>query len=199
MKRELKPGNMLYPLPAVLVSCGDGNGVQNLLTIAWAGTVCSEPPMLSVSIRKDRFSHHLIEGSGEFVVNLVSERIAKAADWCGVRSGRDHDKWKASGLTPAKTPNLEKAPAVAESPVWIECRVRQILELGSHDMFLAEIVAVHIDEDYVDENGAYDFGRMGLVAFNHGKYYKLRRDELGFFGFSVMKPKTAKRRRKQGK
>ena len=186
MKRELKPGNMLYPLPAVLVSCGDGEGVQNLLTVAWAGTVCSDPPMLSVSIRKSRFSHHLIEVSGEFVVNLVSEKIAKAADWCGVRSGRDHDKWKAAGLTPAKTPNLEKAPAVAESPVWIECRVRQILELGSHDMFLADVVGVHADEALFDESGRLDLAKAGLITYSHGEYFRLG-NRIGTFGWSVKK------------
>ncbi len=184
MKRSLKPGNMLYPLPAVLVSCGDGEGVQNLLTVAWTGTVCSDPPMLSVSIRKDRFSHHLIEASGEFVVNLVSEKIAKAADWCGVRSGRDHDKWKASGLTPVKTPNLAKAPAVAESPVWIECRVKQILELGSHDMFLADVVGVHADEALFEENGRLDLGKAGLITYSHGEYFLLG-DKIGTFGWSV--------------
>ena len=186
MKRELKPGNMLYPLPAVLVSCGDGEGAQNLLTIAWAGTVCSDPPMLSVSIRKDRFSHHLIEESGEFVVNLVSEKIAKAADWCGVRSGRDTDKWKACGITPVKTPNLEKAPAVAESPVWIECRTEQILELGSHDMFLAKVVGVHADEALFDENGRLDLAKAGLIAYFHGEYFRLG-DKIGSFGWSVKK------------
>ena len=184
MKRELKPGNMLYPLPAVLVSCGDGEGVQNLLTVARAGTVCSDPPRLSVSIRKDRFSHHLIEESGEFVVNLVSEKIAKAADWCGVRSGRDGDKWKASGLDPVKAPNLEKAPAVAESPVWIECRVKEILELGSHDMFLAEVIGVHADEALFEENGRIDLAKAGLITYSHGEYFLLGK-KIGNFGWSV--------------
>ncbi len=184
MKRELKPGNMLYPLPAVLVSCGDGEGVQNLLTVAWAGTVCSDPPMLSVSIRKDRFSHHLIEESGEFVVNLVSEKIAKAADWCGVRSGRDGNKWKGAGLTPVKTPNLEKAPAVAESPVWIECRVKKVLELGSHDMFLADVVGVHADDALFEENGRLDLAKAGLITYSHGEYFLLG-DKIGNFGWSV--------------
>ena len=186
MKRELKPGNMLYPLPAVLVSCGDGKGVQNLLTVAWAGTVCSDPPMLSVSIRKDRFSHHLIEESGEFVVNLVSAAITKAADYCGVRSGRDGDKWKASGLTPAQAPSLEKAPAVAESPVWIECKVDRILELGSHDMFLADVVGVHADEALFEENGRLDLGKAGLITYSHGEYFLLG-DKIGTFGWSVRK------------
>lgn len=184
MKRELKPGNMLYPLPAVLVSCGDGKGVQNLLTVAWAGTVCSDPPMLSVSIRKNRFSHHLIEESGEFVVNLVTAGLTRAADYCGVRSGRDGDKWKASGITPVKTPNLEKAPAVAESPVWIECKVDRILELGSHDMFLAKVVGVHADEALFEENGRLDLAKADLMAYSHGEYFRLG-EKLGTFGWSV--------------
>lgn len=186
MKRALKPGNMLYPLPAVLISCGDGKGEQNLLTIAWAGTVCSDPPMLSVSIRKDRFSHHLIEESGEFVVNLVSAGITRATDYCGVRSGRDGDKWKASGLTPVKAPALEKAPAVAESPVWIECKVDRILELGSHDMFLAKVVGVYADEELFEENGRLDLAKADLMAYSHGEYFRLG-EKIGTFGWSVKK------------
>lgn len=186
MKKELRPGNMLYPLPAVLVSCGDGREVQNLLTVAWAGTVCSEPPMLSVSIRKDRFSHHLIEESGEFVVNLVSAGITRAADHCGVRSGRDEDKWKAAGLTPVKAPGLEKAPAVLESPVWLTCRVDRILELGSHDMFLAKIVGVYADEALFEENGRLDLARADLMTYSHGEYFRLG-EKLGSFGWSVKK------------
>ena len=160
--------------------------MQNLLTVAWAGTVCSDPPMLSVSIRKSRFSHHLIKESGEFVVNLVSEKIAKAADWCGVRSGRDGDKWKASGLDPVKAPNLEKAPAVLESPVWIECRVKEILELGSHDMFLAEVIGVHADEALFEENGRLDLAKAGLITYSRGEYFLLG-NKIGGFGWSVKK------------
>ena len=186
MKKELKPGNMLYPLPAVLVSCGDGKGTQNLLTIAWAGTVCSEPPMVSVSIRKDRFSHHLIAESGEFVINLVSAAITPATDYCGVRSGRDADKWKASGLTPVKAPNLEKAPAVLESPVWIECRTDRVLELGSHDMFLAKVVGVHADEALFEENGRLDLAKADLMAYSHGEYFHLG-DKIGTYGWTVKK------------
>ena len=186
MKKELKPGNMLYPLPAVLVSCGDGKGTKNLLTVAWAGTVCSEPPMVSVSIRKDRFSHHLIEESGEFVINLVSAGLTRAADYCGVRSGRDGDKWKASGITPAAVPGLDKAPAVAESPVWIACRVAQILELGSHDMFLAKVVGVFADEALFEENGRLDLAKADLMAYSHGEYFRLG-DKIGSFGWSVKK------------
>lgn len=186
MKRELKPGNMLYPLPAVLVSCGDGKGVQNLLTVAWAGTVCSDPPMVSVSIRKSRFSHHLIEESGEFVVNLVTAEMTRAADYCGVRSGRDGDKWKASGITPVKAPNLEKAPAVLESPAWIECKVDRVMELGSHDMFLAKVVGVHADEELFEENGRLDLARADLMAYSHGEYFRLG-DRIGTFGWSVKK------------
>ena len=197
MKKTSKRGPLLAPLPTVMVSCGDMDK-SNILTIAWTGIINSDPPMTYVSVQPKRFSHDIIADSGEFVINLVTADLAKAMDFCGVKSGRDVDKFAHLGLT-REAGDVVKAPMIAESPVNIECRVTEMKHLGSHDMFLAEIVAVHIDEDYVDENGAYDFGRMGLVAFNHGKYYKLRRDELGFFGFSVMKPKTAKRRRKQGK
>ena len=195
MKKTSKRGPLLAPLPTVMVSCGDMDK-SNILTIAWTGIINSDPPMTYVSVQPKRFSHDIIADSGEFVINLVTADLAKAMDFCGVKSGRDVDKFARLGLT-REAGDVVKAPMIAESPVNIECRVTEMKHLGSHDMFLAEIVAVHIDEDYVDENGAYDFGRMGLVAFNHGKYYKLRRDELGFFGFSVMKPKTAKRRRKQ--
>ena len=183
-KIRFKPGNMLYPVPAVMVTCGRHDGESNIITIAWAGTVCSNPPMVSISVRPDRYSYHLIKETGAFAVNLVTEPLTRAMDYCGVRSGRDHDKWKASGLTPVKAPNLAKAPAVAESPVWIECRVKQILELGSHDMFLADVVGVHADEALFEENGRLDLGKAGLITYSHGEYFLLG-DKIGTFGWSV--------------
>ena len=192
MKVRSTPGPLLAPLPSVMVSCGNMEE-SNILTIAWTGIINSNPPITYISVQPKRYSHDIIEKSGEFVINLVPVRLAKAMDFCGVRSGRDIDKFKAQGLTREKADTVS-APLIAESPVNIECRVKDIVRMPSHDMFMAEITAVHVDEKYVDEKGAYDFGAMDLVAFNHGKYYRLKVEELGFFGFSVMKPKTAKRK-----
>ena len=178
---------------------GDGELVgpwrdQTSLTIAWTGIINSESSDdISISVQPKRYSHDIIEKNGEFVINLVPAGLAKAMDFCGVRSGRDVDKFEAQGLT-REAADTVSAPLIAESPVNIECRVKDIVRMPSHDMFMAEITAVHVDEKYVDEKGAYDFGSMDLVAFNHGKYYRLKAEELGFFGFSVMKPKTAKRK-----
>lgn len=179
-------GNMLYPLPAVMVSCASAAGEKNIVTVAWAGTVCTNPPMLSISLRPERHSYGLIRESGEFVVNLVTRRLARACDWCGVRSGRDYDKWAECGLTPAPAAKLELAPAIAESPVSIECRVRDVLELGSHHLFLADVAAVQVEESLLDERGRLDLGRAGLVAYSHGEYLELGR-RLGSFGYSVRK------------
>ena len=192
MKVSSKPGPLLAPLPTVMVSCGNMEE-SNILTIAWTGIINSNPPMTYISVQPRRHSHDIIEQSGEFVINLVPSGLAKAMDFCGVRSGRDTDKFEAQGLTRGKADTVA-VPLIAESPVNIECKVKDIIRMPSHDMFMAEITAVHVDERYVDEKGAYDFGAMDLVAFNHGKYYKLVPEELGFFGFSVMKPKTAKRK-----
>ena len=192
MKVKSTPGPLLAPLPTVMVSCGNMEE-SNILTIAWTGIINSNPPMTYVSVQPKRYSHDIIEKSGEYVINLVPVRLAKAMDFCGVRSGRDTDKFEAQGLT-REAADTVSAPLIAESPVNIECKVKDILRMPSHDMFMAEITSVHVDERYVDEKGAYDFGSMDLVAFNHGKYYRLSAEELGFFGFSVMKPKTAKRK-----
>lgn len=194
-KINSKPGPMLYPLPAVLVSCASGEE-DNLITIGWTGIINTTPPMTYVSVRKERFSHHIIKESGEFVINLANVDMVKALDYCGVKSGRNEDKFEAAGLTREES-DIVAAPMVAESPVSIECRVVEIKEYPSHDMFIAEIVACHVAEDYVADNGAYEFERMRLVSYNHGKYYELNSKELGFFGYSIMKPKTAKRRRQQ--
>lgn len=186
-----KPGNMLYPLPAVMVSCAGKDGTDNILTVAWTGTVCSDPPMLYISVRPNRFSHHMIEETGEFVVNLTTEQLAKAADYCGVRSGKDVDKWNEMKLTRKKTESLQYAPAIAECPVNIECKVRKIIRLGTHDMFLADVTGVQVSSEYMNENGKFELNKTGLIAYSHGEYLTLGK-QLGTFGFSVKKKKRKK-------
>lgn len=181
-----KPGNMLYPLPAVMVSAADLEGNANILTIAWTGTVCSDPAMLYISVRPERYSHHMIQDTGEFVVNLTTEELRFATDWCGVKSGRDVDKWKEMNLTRGPAAELSHAPVILESPVNIECRVTEVKRLGSHDMFLAEVAAVQVDEKYMKENGKFELNSTGLLAYSHGTYMGLGK-ELGKFGFSVKK------------
>lgn len=190
-KISLKPGTMLNPVPAVMVSCGEGD-VKNIITVAWTGIINSNPPMTYVSVRKERFSHDIIERTGEFVINLTTEKLAFATDYCGVRSGRDVDKFKERRLTPQESIRVN-CPSIAESPVNIECRVTEVRELGSHDMFMAEIVNVSVDEDLMDEKGRLCLEEAGLIAYSHGHYYGLKRNEIGRFGYSVMKPKTRKR------
>lgn len=185
-KQSWKPGNMLYPVPAVLVSCRDNNGNDNLLTIAWAGTICSDPAMLSISVRKERHSYQMIKESGEFVVNLTTKALLKATDYCGVRSGRDEDKFATMNLTKGKAEKVS-APIIMESPVNIECKVKQILELGSHDLFVAEVVNVQVSDELMDETGRFRLQEAELIAYSHGEYYDLG-DKLGTFGFSVRKP-----------
>ncbi|MGE5507679.1 MAG: flavin reductase family protein [Chitinophagales bacterium] len=182
-KRSWPPGNLLNPVPVVLISCQGEQGPPNLLTVAWTGTVSSEPPMLSISVRPERHSHRLIEETGEFVVNLPSERHVFATDYCGVTSGRTVDKWAAMHLTPAPATSV-RPPLVAECPVNLECRVEQVLSLGSHDLFLARIVAVDVDEDLIDPRGRLNLGKAGLVTYLHGEYWSLKKP-LGRFGFSV--------------
>ena len=190
-KIQFKPGTMLNPVPAVMVSCGTGDE-KNIITIAWTGIVNTDPPMTYVSVRKERHSHDIIKKTGEFVINLTTEKLAFATDYCGVRSGRDVDKFKEQNLTPEKS-QVVSCPSIAESPVNIECRVTEIKELGSHDMFLAEIVSVSVDEELMDEKGRLCLEEAGLIAYNHGHYFGLKKNEIGRFGFSVMKPKTRKR------
>ena len=189
-KTAFKPGTMLNPVPAVMVSCGKDK--PNIVTVAWTGIVNSEPPMTYISLRKERYSHGIISREKEFVINLTTKDLAFATDWCGVRSGRDCDKWKEQNLTPQQSRTVG-CTGIEESPVNIECRVTQVLELGSHDMFLAEIVAVTVDEGLIDADGSLRLDRAGLIAYNHGHYYPLDNRELGRFGFSVMKPRTRKR------
>ena len=187
----MKPGTMLNPVPAVMVTCADGES-SNIITIAWTGIINSDPPMTYVSVRKERYSHRLIKESGEFVINLTTEELAKATDFCGVRSGRNIDKAAETGLSfvPAE---IVGCPMISESPVNIECRVTEIKELGSHDMFMAEIVKVHADEKLFDENGRLCLEKAGLISYSHGEYFGLKKNPIGKFGFSVMKTKTRKR------
>ena len=183
-KQIWKPGNMLYPLPAVMVSTADKKGRDNIITVAWTGTVCTDPAMLYISVRPERYSYHMLCESGEFAVNLTTDRLAKAADWCGVRSGRDVDKWKEMHLTRGKAEKLQFAPVIKESPVNLECRVSEIKELGSHHMFLAKVLAVQVDEDYMKKNGKFELNASGLIAYSHGEYFSLG-DRKGKFGWSV--------------
>ena len=185
-KQTWQGGNMLYPLPAVMVSCANAAGEKDIVTVAWAGTVCTNPPMLSISLRPERHSYHIVRESGEFVVNLVTARLQRACDWCGVRSGRDYDKWAECRLTPAPATTLELAPAIEESPVSIECRVRDVLELGSHHLFLADVTAVQVEDALLDDRGRLDLARAGLTAYSHGEYFELGR-RIGSFGYSVRK------------
>ena len=189
-KQTWRGGNMLYPLPVVMVSCANAGGESDIITVAWTGTVCTNPPMLYVSVRPERHSYHIIRESGEFVVNLVGTHLGRACDWCGVRSGREHDKWAECGLTKAPASALELAPAIAEAPVSVECRVSRVLELGSHHMFLATVEAVQVDEALLDDAGKLDLDRAGLIAYSHGEYRELGQ-LLGTFGHSVRKRPSA--------
>ncbi len=191
-QREMwKPGNMLYPVPAVMVSCGRQGEKPNIITVAWAGTVCSDPPMLSISIRKERYSYGLIQDSGEFVVNLVNRKLVFAADFCGVKSGRDVDKFAGLKLEPLPSCHVGP-PGIAQSPVCLECRVVQQIPLGSHDLFLAEIAGVSADSRYMDKNGRFCLNRCGLAAYSHGEYFALG-ERLGSFGYSVRKDGKTKK------
>lgn len=184
-KQTWRAGNMLYPVPAVMVSLAREGEKPNIITVAWAGTVNSDPAMLSISVRKERYSHAILCETGEFVVNLVHEPLVRACDYCGVRSGRDVDKFSQMGLTPVAVEGVA-APAIAESPVNLACRVKQVIPLGSHDLFLAEVVSVTVDERYMDEKGTFHLNDAGLVAYSHGTYFKLGK-AIGTFGYSVRK------------
>ena len=186
-KQTWKPGNMLYPLPAVMVSVTDGKGEDDIITVAWTGTICTNPPMVYISVRPERHSYHMIKETGEFVINLTTEKLAKATDFCGVRSGRDVDKFKETGLTREKA-DIVSAPMIQESPVSIECRVKEIKELGSHHMFLADVVAVHADEHYMDENNRFDLNLAKPLVYSHGEYMGTGK-HLGTFVYSVKKKK----------
>lgn len=187
-KQYWKPGNMLYPVPAVMVSCQRKDEKPNIITLAWCGTCNTQEPMLYVSIRPERYSYDIIKETGEFVVNLVNRDIVYATDYCGVKSGRDVDKFKEMKLTPLES-RFVKAPGISESPVNIECKVKQIIPLGSHDMFLAEVAGVTVDDRYMDETGKFNLNDSGLVAYSHGEYFELGK-KLGTFGYSVRKNKN---------
>ena len=195
MKKSFKPGTLLSPVPAVMVSCGE-NKKKNIITIGWTGIINSDPPITYISVRKSRYSHHIIEKTGEFVVNLTTEKLAFAADYCGVKSGRDVDKFKEMRLTP-ESADIVKCPMIAQSPVNLECRVIEVKSYPTHDMFIAEIVAMHADDEIVDEKGKIDMSAAGLIAYVHGEYFGLKKAPLGRFGYSVMKPKTKKRLNRQ--
>mgnify|MGYP000441111243 FL=1 len=196
-KQTWKPGNMIYPIPAVMVSVTDGKGQDDIITVAWTGTICTNPPMAYISVRPERFSYHMIKETGEFVINLTTKELAFATDYCGVKSGRDVDKFKEMGLTPIPASEV-KAPMIKESPVNIECKVRQILPLGSHDMFLAEILAVDVEERLLDEAGKLHLEKAGLMAYSHGEYFAMGK-KIGSFGYSVRKkrPKNPTGKRKK--
>ncbi|MCI6044756.1 flavin reductase family protein [bacterium] len=189
-KQQWKPGNMLYPLPAVMVTVRGKNGEDNIITVAWAGTVCTNPPMVSISVRPERYSCHMLEESKEFVINLTTEKLCYATDYCGVRSGRDVDKFKEMKLTKTEA-SLVNAPMIEESPVNVECRVEKIEKLGSHYMFIARVLTVHADEAYMDENGRFDLNKACPMVYSHGEYYGLGK-KLGSFGYSVKKKKKRK-------
>ncbi len=194
-KTTWKPGTMIYPVPAVMVSCGSDEQNHNIITVAWTGTINSDPPMCYISVRKNRHSHAIIKQEGEFVINLTTKNLARATDWCGVRSGKKHNKFKEMGLTPIKAKRV-KAPMIKESPINIECQVLEVKELGTHDMFLAEVVAVHADDKYIDDKtGAFDLSKANPLVYAHGHYYNLGKP-VGKFGWSVEKKKTKLKRKK---
>ncbi len=193
-KQTWRAGNMLYPVPAVMVTCKRKNEKANIITVAWAGTVCSDPAMVSISVRKSRYSHEIISETKEFVVNLTTKQLAKATDYCGVKSGRDIDKFKEMNLHTQESTKIE-TPGILESPVNIECKVVNVLELGTHDMFIAEVVAVDVNEDLLDEKGSLHLDKADLIAYAHGQYFSLGK-ELGRFGFSVRKNNKNKAKKK---
>ncbi len=184
-KQIWKPGNMLYPLPVVMVSVADKEGKQNIITIAWTGTICSDPPMVSISVRPERYSYHMIKETGEFVINLTTKELAFATDYCGVKSGRDVDKFAAMHLTPMQGEKV-KAPLIAESPVNLECKVTEVKHLGTHDMFMAEVVCVHADEKYMDEQNRFHLEMADPIVYSHGTYMTTG-EKIGTFGYSVRK------------
>lgn len=188
MKQNWQPGTMIYPLPAVIVTCGDSIENSNMITVAWTGTICTNPAMCYISVRPERFSHHLITETMEFTINLTTVAMAKATDWIGCRSGRDYNKWKETGLTPVKGVK-NRCPYIEESPLSIECRVTKVMPLGSHDMMIARVVNVIADDKYIDsETDAFDLAKAGLINYSHGNYYA-QGEHVGKFGWSVRKKK----------
>ena len=188
MKTDWKPGTLIYPVPAVMVSCGSAPDEYNIITVSWTGTLCTDPAMCYISVRPGRHSYNIIKKNMEFVINLTNKELAFAADWCGVRSGKEADKFAEMKLTPGKA-SIVSAPIIEEAPLSIECKVKEIVALGTHDMFVAEVVNVRADEKFIDpETGAFDMEKAGLLAYAHGKYYELGQ-MVGKFGWSVKKEK----------
>lgn len=189
VKQDWKPGTMIYPLPAIMVSCGSIPEEYNIITVAWTGTICTNPPMCYISVRPERYSYEILKKNMEFVINLTTKDMAHATDWCGVRSGKTYNKFKETGLTPGKC-SIVSAPLIEESPLCIECRVKEIISLGTHDMFIANVVNVRADEQYLNtETGKFDLAASNLLSYVHGGYYELG-DKVGKFGWSVEKNKT---------
>ena len=194
-KQQWKPTTALNPVPAVMVTCADSEGRPNIITIAWAGTINSKPTMVSISVRKERYSYNLIKEKGQFAINLTTRKLAYATDFCGVKSGKDVNKFEKLNLTPEKASKID-VPLIKESPVNIECVVKDIIELGSHDMFIAEIVAVNVDERLIDKDGKLCMERADLICYSHGEYWTLDKS-LGYFGYSVTKKRKLKRKLKK--
>ena len=190
-----KPGNMVYPIPAVMVSCAQEGKADNIITVAWTGTVCTNPPMAYISVRPSRHSYDMIKSTGEFVINLTTKDLVKATDYCGVRSGREVDKFKEMNLHKEPATHVS-VPLIKECPVNIECKVREVQEFGSHHMFLADVVAVHVDDQYMDEKQKFNLGMAGMLAYSHGEYYNLGK-QVGTFGYSVKKKKKHENTKKK--
>lgn len=188
MKQDWKPGTLIYPVPAAMISCGQTEEEYNILTLSWVGTICTNPPMCYISVRPERYSYDIIKRNMEFVINITTEELAYATDWCGVKSGNDFNKFEEMNLTAGKA-NIVRAPIIEESPLNIECRVREIVSLGSHDMFIADVVNVKADEKYIDpKTGKFSLEESKPIAYSHGQYYGLGK-KLGGFGWSVKKKK----------
>jgi flavin reductase (DIM6/NTAB) family NADH-FMN oxidoreductase RutF len=192
-KETWKPGNMLYPLPAVLVTVADNSGNENVFTVAWTGTICTDPAMVYISVRPSRYSYDMIKESGQFVINLTTEKLAKATDYCGVKSGRDENKFEKMNLQTEKAEYV-KAPLLTDSPVNIECEVTEIKHLGTHDMFIAKVLCVHAGKEYMDEKGKFDLAKAKPIVYSHGQYYSTGK-KLGKFGFAVRKTQKPKRKK----
>lgn len=190
-KLQWKPGTLLYPVPVVLVTCGDLHGVKNIITIAWAGTIASEPVTVSISVRPERFSYGLIKASGEFVINLPSRNLVRAVDYCGVVSGKNCDKFRTAGLTPAPSQHL-KAPIITEAPLALECQVISTINLGSHVLFLAKVLGVQVEENLIGPTGRLDLAKAELISYIHGHYWTMK-EPVGSFGFSVKQLKGRKK------
>jgi flavin reductase (DIM6/NTAB) family NADH-FMN oxidoreductase RutF len=187
MRTDWKPGTMIYPLPAALISCGSEESEYNIMTVAWVGTICTNPPMCYISVRPERFSYPIIKKNMEYVINLTTNDMAYATDWCGVRSGRDHHKFEEMKLTPGKC-SMVKAPLIEESPLCIECRVKEIISLGSHDMFISDVINIRVDDKYMKEDGRFDLAEANPLVYVHGAYFELG-SKIGKFGWSVQKKK----------